>query len=75
MMKDCQTFIKLQEAAGSKQTEARNQGYAGTWDQQQTMHHYNIHHPRTEPHKDKDNKNRVIKTAEVTSRQKGTSLQ
>jgi hypothetical protein len=30
MMKDCQTFIKLQEAAGSKQAEAMNQGYAGT---------------------------------------------
>jgi hypothetical protein len=30
MMKDCRTFIKLQEAAGSKQVEARNQGYAGT---------------------------------------------
>jgi hypothetical protein len=30
MMKDCRTFIRLQEAAGSKQAEARNQGYAGT---------------------------------------------
>jgi hypothetical protein len=28
-MKDYQTFIKLQEAVGSKQAEARNQGYAG----------------------------------------------
>jgi hypothetical protein len=28
-MKDCRTFIKLQEAVGSKQAEARNQGYAG----------------------------------------------
>jgi hypothetical protein len=28
-MKDCRTFIKLQEVVGSKQAEARNQGYAG----------------------------------------------
>jgi hypothetical protein len=28
-MRDCHTFIKLQEAAGSKQAEARNQGYLG----------------------------------------------
>jgi hypothetical protein len=29
-MKDCRTFIKLQEPVGSKQAEARGQGYAGT---------------------------------------------
>jgi hypothetical protein len=29
-MKECRTFIKLQEAIGSKQAIARNQGYAGT---------------------------------------------
>jgi hypothetical protein len=29
-MKDCITFIKLQEAVGSKQAEARKQGYVGT---------------------------------------------
>jgi hypothetical protein len=29
-MKDCKTFIKLQEAIGSKQAKARSQGYAGT---------------------------------------------
>jgi hypothetical protein len=29
-MKDCRIFIKLQEAVGSKQAEARNQGYGGT---------------------------------------------
>jgi hypothetical protein len=28
-MRDYHTFIKLQEAAGSKQAEARNQGYTG----------------------------------------------
>jgi hypothetical protein len=28
-MKDCRTFIKLQEAVGSKQAKARNQGYPG----------------------------------------------
>jgi hypothetical protein len=28
-MKDCQTFIKLHEAVGSKQAKARNQGYVG----------------------------------------------
>jgi hypothetical protein len=28
-MKDCHTFIKLQEVAESKQIEARNQGYGG----------------------------------------------
>jgi hypothetical protein len=27
-MKDCRTFIKLQEVVGSKQAKARNQGYA-----------------------------------------------
>jgi hypothetical protein len=30
MMKYCRTIIRLQEAAGSKQAEARNQGYAVT---------------------------------------------
>jgi hypothetical protein len=30
MMKDCRTFIRLQEAEGSKQAEVRNQGYAVT---------------------------------------------
>jgi hypothetical protein len=29
-MKDCLTFIKLQEAVGSKQAEAWSQGYTGT---------------------------------------------
>jgi hypothetical protein len=28
-MKDCNTFLKLQEVAGNKQTEARRQGYEG----------------------------------------------
>jgi hypothetical protein len=28
-MKDCKTFLKLQEAAGNKQDEARRQGYEG----------------------------------------------
>jgi hypothetical protein len=28
-MKDCRTFIKLQEAVGYKQAEARRQGYDG----------------------------------------------
>jgi hypothetical protein len=28
-MKDCTTFLKLQEAALSKQTEAKRQGYEG----------------------------------------------
>jgi hypothetical protein len=30
LMKDCRSFIKLQEAAGSKQAEARSQEYART---------------------------------------------
>jgi hypothetical protein len=30
MMKDCRTFIRLQEVVGSKQAEAQNQGYTGT---------------------------------------------
>jgi hypothetical protein len=29
MMKDCRTFLKLQEAVGHKQAEARRQGYDG----------------------------------------------
>jgi hypothetical protein len=29
-MKDCRTFLKLQEVAGNKQVEARRQGYDGT---------------------------------------------
>jgi hypothetical protein len=29
-MKDCTTFLKLQEAALNKQTEARQQGYEGS---------------------------------------------
>jgi hypothetical protein len=28
-MKDCNTFLKLQEVAGNKQAEARRQGYEG----------------------------------------------
>jgi hypothetical protein len=28
-MKDCETFLKLQEVAGNKQAEARRQGYEG----------------------------------------------
>jgi hypothetical protein len=28
-MKDCKTFLKLQEVAGSKQAKARRQGYDG----------------------------------------------
>jgi hypothetical protein len=28
-MKDCKTFLKLQEVAGNKQAEARRQGYKG----------------------------------------------
>jgi hypothetical protein len=28
-MKDCKTFLKLQEAVGNKQAEARRQGYEG----------------------------------------------
>jgi hypothetical protein len=28
-MKDCKTFLKLQEAAGNKQARARRQGYEG----------------------------------------------
>jgi hypothetical protein len=28
-MKDCRTFIKLQEAVGYKQAKARSQGYGG----------------------------------------------
>jgi hypothetical protein len=28
-MKDCKTFLKLQEAAVSKQAKARRQGYEG----------------------------------------------
>jgi hypothetical protein len=28
-MKDCKTFLKLQEVAGHKQAEARSQGYEG----------------------------------------------
>jgi hypothetical protein len=30
LMKDCCTFLKLQGAFGTKQAEARNQGYVGT---------------------------------------------
>jgi hypothetical protein len=29
-MKDCRTFLKLQEAVGFKQTEAKSQGYRGS---------------------------------------------
>jgi hypothetical protein len=28
-MKDCRTFLKLQEAVGFKQAEAKSQGYGG----------------------------------------------
>jgi hypothetical protein len=28
-MKNCRTFLKLQEAVGFKQAEAKNQGYGG----------------------------------------------
>jgi hypothetical protein len=75
MLKDCRTFIKLEEAAGSKQAEARNQGYAGILGRQQTMHHRLLRYQPTEPRWSKDNKTSVIRMMEDTSHQKATSRQ
>jgi hypothetical protein len=36
-MKDCKTFLKLQEAALSKQAEAKRQGYEGNTNNAPTM--------------------------------------
>jgi hypothetical protein len=37
-MKDCTTFLKLQEAARSKQAEAKRQGYDGNTNNMPTKH-------------------------------------
>jgi hypothetical protein len=36
-MKDCKTFLKLQEAAVNKQAEAKRQGYEGNTNNAPTM--------------------------------------
>jgi hypothetical protein len=68
-MKDCTTFLKLQEAAINKQTEARRQGFEGNNNPQQSSKE------TTELLKDKTSKTRDMMTTEDTFRQKGTSQQ
>jgi hypothetical protein len=69
-MKDCRTFLKLQEAVGHKQAEARRQGY-----DKNTSTAPPANKQQTEPHKDKISQVRETKTMEDTSDLKGTSAQ
>jgi hypothetical protein len=70
-MKDCKTFLKLQEAAVSKQAEARRQGYEGN-----TNKH--LHQPNkqtTELRKVKTSQAKETTMREVISHPMGTSHQ
>jgi hypothetical protein len=68
-MKDCTTFLKLQEAALNKQTEARRQGYEGS-NKPPTNQQGN-----TKLLKDKTSKTRDMMMMKGMFHQKGTSQQ
>jgi hypothetical protein len=72
-MKHCRTFIKLQEAVGSKQAEA---GINGTQEpQQQITRHLQISHQQTGSRKHNGIQIRPTKMMEDIFDQKGTSPQ
>jgi hypothetical protein len=66
-MKDCTTSLKLQEAALSKQTEAKRQGYEGNSNQ--------VNKGTTELLKDKISQTKDAATTEGTFHPRGTSQQ
>jgi hypothetical protein len=68
-MKDCTIFLKLQEAALSKQTEAKRQGYEGNGKPSQ------INKGTMELLKDKTSQTRDMMMAEGTFHLRGTSQQ
>jgi hypothetical protein len=70
-MKDCKTFLKLQEAAGNKQAEARRQGSRAT----QTMHHHQASKQTMEQRKAKTKQIKETTMMEGISHLKGTSQQ
>jgi hypothetical protein len=70
-MKDCRTFLKLQEAVGFKQAEAKSQGYRGA-----TNNTPSTNQPPTNgAHRARDNPTRAIKKMEVISHLKDISRQ
>jgi hypothetical protein len=69
-MKDCQTFIKLQEAVGSKQSEAQSQGYTGTPGSVAYNAPPLLRCQTMEPHQHRDKVSRIIRTM-GTSHPKG----
>jgi hypothetical protein len=68
-MKDCTMFLKLQEAAMSKQAEAKRQGYEGP----STIHPQKINKQTTEPLKVRISQIKDTTMMEDTSHPKGTS--
>jgi hypothetical protein len=70
-IKDCRTFIKLQEAVGYKQVEARSQGYGGNVKNAPPA----TNKQKMELRKDKVNQAREMKMTEDTSRPKAISPQ
>jgi hypothetical protein len=68
-MKDCRTFIKLQEAVGYKQAEARRQGY----DRNMNNAPWQANKQQTELRKGKVNQTRGTRMMEGTSRLKDIS--
>jgi hypothetical protein len=69
-MKDCTTFLKLQEAAMSKQAEAKRQGYEGN-----TTTCLQVNKEIVELLKIKNSQTRDAITTEDMFRPKGTSQQ
>jgi hypothetical protein len=70
-MKDCRTFLKLQEAVGFKQAEAKSQGYGGAMNNTSSTNQQ----PTNRAHRDRDNPARVMKMMEVLSHLKATLRQ
>jgi hypothetical protein len=72
-MKDCRTFIKLQEAVGSNKLRHEAKDMQGPRGHQPTTRHCL---PQTmERRQHKDNRTRVIKTTKGIFHQRGTSPQ
>jgi hypothetical protein len=70
-MKDCKTFLKLQEATVNKQAKAKRQGYEGNTSNAPTI----TQQQTTELHKVKTSQAKDTTMMEDISRPKGTSQQ
>jgi hypothetical protein len=68
-MKDCKTFLKLQEVAGNKQAEARRQGYEGNTNNTPSANQQ----ANNEEHRGKVNQIKETTMMVGTSHPKGTS--